>query len=561
MEDIRDFFRESDSGFTIFVVEQRFAVGRGNSFFKSYKGKENLIDSNRKIMARISSILHWINKRVPIAAELVSACFNEQTSLGMVDLITALSKLFSVESHQAAGPDVIDPIIIQEGNVLPKYLNQLIHLHKESILRPAIIILLKDNDFDRARELLTGCPNGTNIKMIRNSGESVMYKVVNIGAKDIPAFLDAFSTQCFGTCSCTKRELLLNKEWAGNSIVKTFAPDLMRIRASLLCDEKSEVSVDIQTILQALSSYNAESAEQETILRAFRCIAHLNNAFCNDIGSSDITAALELAKSIENDLLIAHVYRYANFMPNKNFHEKSELLQVAQAIFEKYGVADQAIYCANNRIVRQFDTDHVNVRDFLNLRNEAIHNVPGLVGMSHIYNNTGVAQLMTGDPGEAATSFSAALDYARQPERSVQKLAIISNGMIAKSYDLQHIDEAEIRRALNLIFDNMGMTKLPFLSARYAMNIIAVAFKQSPALGEMLLNETQVEQLVQKALDANRFGSAQLQLQMQYLQHNFQNFDMLDRLHIPSNLHIGVSIRNEYVKRNGFNPIFFSTWL
>ena len=42
----------------------------------------------------------------------------------------------------------------QEGKILPRYINQVIALHKDSILRPVIIIILKDNDFDRAKQLL-----------------------------------------------------------------------------------------------------------------------------------------------------------------------------------------------------------------------------------------------------------------------------------------------------------------------------------------------------------------------------------------------------------------------
>ena len=55
---------------------------------------------------------------------------------------------------QAAGPDVIDPIIIQEGKVSYKKIVHFITLHRESIIRPSIIILLKDNDFGRVKKEL-----------------------------------------------------------------------------------------------------------------------------------------------------------------------------------------------------------------------------------------------------------------------------------------------------------------------------------------------------------------------------------------------------------------------
>ena len=158
MEDIKEFFKEVDDGFTIFVVEQRFAVGRGFDFFRSFKGKVNYIDCDSIMRHRITDILKVIGKHIPDTAELVKSCFKNNMSINLLDAISLLSKLFSVNEHQAAGIEVLDPIIIQEGKILQKYINQIISLHKESILRPVIIILLKDNDFERARQTLSNFP-------------------------------------------------------------------------------------------------------------------------------------------------------------------------------------------------------------------------------------------------------------------------------------------------------------------------------------------------------------------------------------------------------------------
>ena len=212
-------------------------------------------------------------------------------------------------------------------------------------------------------------------------------------------------------------------------------------------------------------------------------------------------------------------------------------------------------------MVRDFDTDHISVRSFLNLREEALNNVPGLVGMSHIYNNAGVSLLMTGNPGDALPSLDAALDYARQPERSVQKLAILSNIIIAKAYDLQPVDENELRRTLNLIFDNMGIEKLPFLSARYAMNIIAAAFQSSESLGQELLNTYPIRTLVQKGLSSNVIGSGQIIQQMGYLQRHYSKFTLLDEVQVPKIILETTGVRKSFIERNGYNPILFSTWI
>ena len=168
MEDIRLFFKEDISQFTIYVVEQKFAIGRGLEYFKSFKGKSNYIDTDALAQKRIYKIYSWIDKRIPIIADLIKTVFNEFSPSGLADLVVALNKLSGTQIHQAAGPEVIDPIIIQEGKIIKKYITQLINLHKNSFLTPTIIILLKDNDFDRAKELLCECPNGMRVKFIRN---------------------------------------------------------------------------------------------------------------------------------------------------------------------------------------------------------------------------------------------------------------------------------------------------------------------------------------------------------------------------------------------------------
>ena len=65
--------------------------------------------------------------------------------------------------------------------------------------------------FERAKMLLSKCPHNTNIKFIRNSGETEIHRVINCGADNPDEFLDAFSYQCFSTCSNTKRSILYNK--------------------------------------------------------------------------------------------------------------------------------------------------------------------------------------------------------------------------------------------------------------------------------------------------------------------------------------------------------------
>lgn len=557
IDNVKAFFQEYEYGFTVFVVEQRFATGRGAEYFRSFKGKENLIDTNIGIKKNITKILKWIQKNLPDIVQITEDIFT-RPSLSLVEFITSLSKVFSVEEHQAAGPDVLDPIIIQEGQILQKYVNQLIALHKKSVLRPAIIVILKDNDFERAKSLLSGCPHGCFLKLIRNSGESEIFKVINKGCTDVESFLEAFTAQCFSTCSRTRHDVLLNKEWAGNSIIKTYGPTLLKIRTNLLNDEKEEISKVLDDISIALAAEKPEGKNEAAVARSLECIAKLNQVYCYDRGGQNLSEALKLAKSVDNELLTAHVYRFARLMDISR-DTASDLLQQAQEIFHKHRVEDHALYCWNNRLISQFYTDKVDWREFRSMQNEAAYNVPGLVGMSHLINNTGVAYLVNGDPDMAMECFKNGLQRAQNDNRLVQKIAIRINILITKSYSYQRIDENEFRQALNLIIDGMKK-RLPFISARYAMNVIAVAFRQNPALGKTLLAEYPIVKMVNSGLVNNKMGSGQLVLQIATLSKKYPEFN-LSGYRIPPYIDTVTGVRRDFIDRYSLNPFFFSTWL
>jgi hypothetical protein len=325
MPDIERIFRPESSIFTVFVVEQRFAVGRGHEFFQSYINTPNYFDSEEKIKQRFSKIMSQIGKSVTPVSTLVSFLTASPHIATISEIITSLSKLFTVHEHQAAGPDVVDPIIIQEGKVSKRELTKIININKDSILSPAIIILLKDNDFERAKLLLSGCPNGINIKMIRNSGDEEIYRVINNGAENIDSFINSFSEQCYSTCSKTKRNILLNSEWAENHIISSYSPLLFKIRTCLLLDQKEEISAELSELITDLSTISGVSENDEQVLRSIECIAKLFRVFCNDFGGQDILDAHNLARWLNNEVLLAQVYRYAEFLPNCSQQRKNEL--------------------------------------------------------------------------------------------------------------------------------------------------------------------------------------------------------------------------------------------
>lgn len=563
MDDVLSFFRETQEAFTVYVVEQRFVVGRGLDYFKSFKGKSNFIDSNKSIIKHINRVVHWIQKNIPSISELIKTSVSLSSSLGLVEAITVLNQLFSVHSHQAAGPEVIDPIIIQEGHIETKYITQIIALHEKSILQPVIILLLKDNDFDRAKCLLSKCPHGINIKFIRNSGQCEITKIINTGAENIDAFLDSFARQCFSTCSHTPRGIILNQSWAEDKFVEAYTPILLKIRSSLILDEKKDVHDELKTLINNLQQDKGpNSTNATTLLRFFECIARLMMVFCNDAGNQDIRIAYKIAKDINNPLLLAQVYRYAYFLSDCKREKQIHLLQDAEDIFSKYGMEDQSLYCMNNRLTYQFEQERIFTRDFKRMQEQAVHNVPGLVGMSHILNNVGVAYLMTGSPEDALGFFKNGLEYARGQERNVQRLALTCNMLIARSYCFDAIKETELRNILNRIRDSMGMGQLPFIAARFAMNVISIAFHENQSLGKNLIYEYNIAQLVETAFRTNLMGSGTLIMQMQYLAGHYPNdFDLLETIHTPAAPEPVFGCHREYIIHNGYNPFVFCTWL
>lgn len=562
MLDVESFFRETGDGFTIFVCEQRFAVGQGYEYFKQFKGKENLISSDTAIRRLINKVLSWTEKKVPNIAELIKQCFfsGTMTPVSILDIITTLSKLFTANEHQAAGPKVLDPIIIQEG-VSTKYLAQLIALHKESILRPAIIILLKDNNFERAKLLLAKCPHGINVKMIRNSGKCENYKIINCGADHIDDFLDSYSLQCFSTCSYTKRDILLNEEWAQNSLVRQYSPLILKIRSNLLLDNKDSIKGDIEALLKSLNAGCPYGEEAKKLWLSFQCVAKLFQVYSRDRGGKELDEAKEIATTLNIPLLLAHVNRYANMFTYFTLAEKEQMLTDGRKIFYEHGIEDHAVYCENNMLINQFYTNFVDVQRFRDMQQEALNNVPGLVGMSLILNNTGVAHLYTGQPEKAIDYFQKGLDYAQ--ERIVQRLALMTNILLARSYCHDTIQEKDLQLILDLLFDQLGVDRLPFLSANYVMNILAVTLAQHPAFIRQIMTDYPILTVLQNAMTPNQLGSGSLALQMRILGKKYPIFDSLgfEQISMPTQRTSISGVREKFVSNHGMNPGIFNAWL
>ena len=560
--DVIDFFKERGEVFTVYVVERQFAIDRGMEYFKSFKGKPNYIDTDKIAYKRISSVMKWIQKRIPPTAQLIDICFGSILPMNVVDTVTALTKLFGTQQHQAAGPEVIDPIIIQEGKVLTKYLNEIIALYKDCSLRPTIIIILKDNDFDRAKKLLSNCPDGIQIKLIKNSGESEFFKVVNTGTENIEGFISAFSHQCFSTCSKTKRDILMNEEWSNNSLIRKYGPQILKIRTHLLFDEKQEAYRYINDLIDSITNTAYSNSYDHTLLQSFKCILHIFRVFCNDCAGNDLKTAYKLAADLDNDILKAHTFRYAYFWNDCSLEKQLELLDTAHTIFLSNNIADHAIYCKNNANVTQFDTEKIYVREFDLLLEEAISNVPGLVGMSHIFNNTGVAYLVTGQPESSVEYFIKGVDYAHGQERTVQRLALYINKLLADFYCGERVKENQIRTIMREINDGMVRNNLlPFISSRYVLNVLSIALQQNFELGLDLLLSFPIRNLLDQGIRSNPIGGGQILLQTAYLEQKYKNLNLLSNPPSYDSVEPITGVRKEFIEKYGINPFYFCTWL
>lgn len=562
--EIAKLFRPVDDVFTVYVVEQRFAVGRGYDYLHSYLNTANYVTTDEQIKSRFARIINNIGKNVAPVSSLLSLFSTEIPIASISEVITALCKLFTVHEHQAAGPDVIDPIILQEGKITRRMLTNLININKDSIIAPSIIIILKDNNFERAKQLLSECPDGINIKMIRNSGEETVYKVVNCGANNITEFIESFSEQCFSTCSKTKRDLLLNTEWANDPIVSKYSPSLFKIRASLLFDQKNEIRSELTQTILDIGSETPSSSRDTDIINCILCVARLFSAFCNDAGGKDIIESHRLAQELNNNILLGHVYRYAEFLPGCSESEKVDLYDKGYQIFRDNQMVDHAIYCKNNKLIHQFYSSSVFPEMFREMQEEAVNSVPGMVGLSHIYNNVGVAYLYCGDSSTAINFFKHGLDYAKYQDRIVQRLALKSNEMIARSYSFDIISEQELYLLLRQIFDGMGLNRLPFLSADYVLNVLSVAYHQNVKLGAELIHHFPVKELIDRSFATNTMGSGERLLQMQYLAAYYgDTFPLLNVCNIPPQIYLTTPCgkKEEFILRYGFSPFEFNTWL
>lgn len=557
MEEISNYFNEHAETFTIYVVEQKFATGQGLEYFKQFQNTEHFIKTDSQLKKMIMRVLAYIQVHVPDAGALIKLIFSSrlsETQSGIVEAISILSKLFSLNQHQAAGPKVIDPIIIEENKISSRYLAQLVALHMDSILCPAIIIILRDNNFARAKDLLSQCPNGINAKLIKNGGKSTIYKVINTGAKDIDGFIDLYGKQCFSTCSCTPRDIITGGNWKENDYIHSYAPDMFRIHSSLLVDDKG---MDVKKDIEALLCSIRPNSDDDRIAKAFILMAKLYKVYCNDYGGQDIQDALQISEDLNMDFLRAHVYRYASLIPHSTRDEQNTMLLKAESIFSQNDILDHALNCRNNRLLSQFYTHKVNTNEFFEMQSQALADVPGMVGMSMILNNTGVAYLYKRELDEAIKYFNKGIDYSRN--RIVQKIGLKNNILIAKSCQYVEVKESDIYLQMDLITYNLSEEFLPFIAANYIVNLLVISERSNLKISNYLMEKYPIQKIINAAF-TSLLGSGSLTAQIAFINSHYPHIN----IKIPKST-AGISslsgVRKDFVIQEGLNPVIFNIWV
>lgn len=548
--------------FTVFVVGQKYYHLSGKKYLKQFLNTKHWISSDKTILGRITFLLSWVQKRTPNIWELVKNLMSIQTSgaIGVFEAIISLTKLFAINEQRANGPEIIDPIIIEEERITSKNLTQYITLHAESSHISTIIVLLKDDNYKRAKTLLSNCPNGMNVKFIENDGKTTTYRVINNGADDINGFLDSFARQCFSTCSKTGHGILTSEEWTSNPIINDLVPTIFGVRSIFLKEHKLNAVNKLKWLDDSINNLNVQNYEDEVLIKTITLINNLFQVYCYDHGGTRLRNSLNIAKELDNELMLAHVYRYSHFFECSRT-DKQRFLSQAENTFETYNVYDHAVYCRNNNLIHQFSMDYININEFRDLEGKAVRDTPGLALMSHIINNVGVAYLFDASVSDAIDTFEKGIERANNTH--IQKLALMSNKIAALTLNYVPVDEIEAKKCLDEIFysPSLGLKKMTFLTAQFALNIIAASLPTNPIFASHILHTYKISELIQTAFNTNIMGTGSMIKQLEVLSTKYRNFHLLNKLKLPKKRTDVSGIRLDFICRTGINPFFFNTWL
>ena len=556
--DIEERLNPSLTNATVNIVTYTFRMKYGKKYFEKFLTTPHYMSSSHKLRNYWNKTINLIRTKQTNIIELVQTLENSDNIKKSV-VFETLSMLLQIIPAIAVNIEVLDPIIIEINKDTLKTASKIVNNFKSSPIRPIIILLLDKNTSSTViEEILKKLPIDLKVAIHKDSGETEVITVLNnIGADSVEDFMDSYSSQCFCTCCHTKQSILI-RDMKESNIVSILSTLLIKCHSYLLQDNKKSAQEDIKYIHSLLTHSYIES----DLLKMFTCILSLYNVYATDKGGTSILTAINLSRELNNPLMEAFVDRFAHFIPNTSYKEKSEILLKASEIFNKKNVFDHKIYCINNMLTYSFYSESLDTRKFNDLLGEATSNVPGLAGMSILYNNAGTAELYNRNPDIALIRYKEGLDYARANNRPAQRIGLMGNIIITESLlGIKH-DSQYFIRGFNDIINMPNTQNLPFIQVNGMMNFLASAIfeKNFEAVKEITTSQNFKEVLIRSLRD-NEMGTGSLIEQLNVLLKKSQGHLNFDYLKCPSHHSIISGIRHNYISENGFNPAIGNAWL
>ena len=456
--DIEERLNPSLTNATVNIVTYTFRMKYGKKYFEKFLTTPHYMSSSHKLRNYWNKTINLIRTKQTNIMELAQT-LEKSDNIKKSVLFETLSMLLQIIPAIAVNIEVLDPIIIEINKDTLKTASKIVNNFKSSPIRPIIILLLDKNTSSAViEEILKKLPIDLKVAIHKDSGETEVITV------------DSYSSQCFCTCCHTKQSILI-RDMKESNIVSILSTLLIKCHSYLLQDNKKSAQEDIKYIHSLLT----HSCIESDLLKMFTCILSLYNVYATDKGGTSILTAINLSRELNNPLMEAFVDRFAHFIPNTSYKEKSEILLKASEIFNKKNVFDHKIYCINNMLTYSFYSESLDTRKFNDLLGEATSNVPGLAGMSILYNNAGTAELYNRNPDIALIRYKEGLDYARANNRPAQRIGLMGNIIITESLlGIKH-DSQYFIRGFNDIINMPNTRNLPFIQANGMMNFLASA--------------------------------------------------------------------------------------
>ena len=554
---IEDRFDPNKTGASVNIVTNIFRYKYCTDFLNQYLGTKNYISSGNAIKNFFYRLMYKIQgnqQRIYDNIKELDNCKNLKRSI----LIKVVAGLIQIIPRLVVGPKILDPIIIEVNENTIPYIHKVVENYISSPIRPIIVLLLSDNyDNQSIEAILKKFPVNLKVAIHDDIGETNVISVLNnSGAGNIDEFIDAYTSQCYNTCGNTNHKIILNDS-AGSDLIK-ISNLMVRCHSALLIDNKEIAQRDIAVINSVLQ----ENTLSEDIKMFFDCINSLNNVYATDFGGNSIVKALNISKQLNNNLLKAYVNRYAHFIPNTTYEEKTELLYEAAKAFNKSKIYDHEFYCRNNALTYAFYTDNLEISKYTDLLADAINNTPGLAGLSILYNNAGTAELYNRSPENALKNFKIGLDYATSLNRPAQRIGLIGNIAITESLlGVKYTTEYFINCANDII--NMPNTKnLPFIQINGLMNLMSAALYQNNKDAVKIIRENfKFKSILSKALNSKNMGTGSLIKQMNILSKKSNGIIDFSEFVKPAKTTYINGLRADYISEHGFNPAIGNAWL